>query len=149
MSGSLTLLKVVDIKEEDYSIELQIQINLQWKEIRATYHNLKPETYFNALSEDEIKRLWLPLVVYTNTDQQQTTRLGIEWEWSTYVSVERGGNFAMSGYDMVDETEIFKGNESTLTMTQSYTHEFQCIYELQRYPFDTQVFIAKLISLFL
>ena len=28
---SLTLLKVVDIKEEDYSIELQIQINLQWK----------------------------------------------------------------------------------------------------------------------
>ena len=27
----LTLLKVVDIKEEDYSIELQIQITLQWK----------------------------------------------------------------------------------------------------------------------
>ena len=31
---SMTLLKVVDIKEEDYSIELQIQITLEWKEIR-------------------------------------------------------------------------------------------------------------------
>ena len=73
---SLSLLKVVDMKEEDYSIELQIQITLQWKENRANYHNLKPETYLNALSENEIKNLWLPLVVYTNTDQQETTRLG-------------------------------------------------------------------------
>ena len=53
----MTLLKVVDIKEEDYSIELEIQINLQWKEVRATYHNLKTKTYLNALSEDEIKNL--------------------------------------------------------------------------------------------
>ena len=146
---SLTLLKVVDIKEVDYSIELQIQINIQWKEIRATYHNLKPETYLNALSLEEITSLWLPLVVYTNTDQHETTRLGDgNWEWSTYVSVKRDGNFTRSGYDMVDETELFKGNENTLIMTQSYTHEFQCSYQLGRYPFDIQVLNAKLISLF-
>ena len=146
---SLTLLKVVDIKEEDYSIELQIQINIQWKEIRATYHNLKPETYLNALSLEEITSLWLPLVVYTNTDQHETTRLGDgNWEWSTYVSVKREGNFTRSGYDVVDETELFKGNENTLIMTQSYTHEFQCSYQLGRYPFDIQVLNAKLISLF-
>ena len=48
---------------------------------------------------------------------------------------------------MVDETEIFKGKENTLIMTQSYTHEFQCIYLLGRYPFDTQVTIAFEISL--
>ena len=77
---SLTLLRVVDIKEEDYSIELQIEINLQWREIRASYHNLKTETYLNALSEDEIYRLWLPLVVYTNTDQKETTRFASDWE---------------------------------------------------------------------
>ena len=136
---SLTLLKVVDIKEEDYSIELQIQITLQWKEIRAAYHNLKPETYLNALSLEEIDRLWLPLVIYTNTDQQETTRLGVQWEWSTDVSVKRDGEFTRSGYDMVDETEIFRGEENTLIMTQSYTQKFQCNYQLGRYPFDTQV----------
>ena len=141
---SLTLLKVVDIKEEEYSIELQFQITLEWKEIRASYHNLKPETYLNALSLGEIESLWLPLVVYTNTDQQETTRLGFQTEWSTYVSVKREGNFNRSGYEMVDETEIFKGKENTLIMTQSYTHEFQCNYQLGRYPFDTQVMIAKL-----
>ena len=137
----MTLLKVVAIEEEDHSIELQFHITLEWKEIRATYYNIKPQIDMNALSEVEIDRLWLPLLIYTNTDQQETTRLGENWEWSTYVSVRREGNFTRSGYEMVDETEIFKGEENTLIMTQSYTHEFQCIYHLGRYPFDTQVVI--------
>ena len=39
----------------------------------------------------------------------------------------------------MDEAEIFEGAENRLTMNQTYTWEFQCKYELQRYPFDTQV----------
>ena len=135
----MTLYKVVAIKEEDHSIELQFQISLEWKENRATYHNLKDETYLNAFSLDEINTLWLPLVIYTNTDQQKSTRLGVEWEWSTDVNVKREGNFSRSGYKALDEIELFKGGENSLIMTQSYTHEFQCVYQLERYPFDTQV----------
>ena len=97
---SLTLFKVVAIKEEDHSIELQFQIFLEWTETRALYHNLKPEIYLNALSFEEINRLWLPLLVYTDTDQQKTIRFVDDWEWSTYVSVKREGNFTRSGYEM-------------------------------------------------
>ena len=86
-----------------------------------------------------MQRLWLPLLVYTNTDQQETTRLGVEWEWSTDVNVKREGNFTRSGYEVLDETYLFKGDENSLIMTQSYTHDFQCVYQLQKYPFDTQV----------
>ena len=39
----------------------------------------------------------------------------------------------------MDEAEIFEGSENRLTMDQMYTWEFQCNYQLQRYPFDTQV----------
>ena len=136
---SLTLLKVVAIEEEDHSIELQFEITLEWKENRATYYNLKNESYLNALSSDDINRLWLPLVVYTNTDQQETTRLGMDWEWSTNVLVKREGHFERGGPEVLDETEIFKGEENILSMVQSYTHEFQCVYQLEEYPFDTQV----------
>ena len=136
---SLTLFKVVAIEEEDHSIELQFQIKLEWKESRATYSNLKSESYLNALSQDEIKILWLPLVVYLNTDQQETTRLGYCVEWSTFINVKREGNFTLSGDEMLDETYIFKGDENSLMMTQSYTHDFQCVYQLMKYPFDTQV----------
>ena len=38
----------------------------------------------------------------------------------------------------VDEREIFKGKENRLILKQTYTHEFQCVFGLQNYPFDQQ-----------
>ena len=47
--------------------------------------------------------------------------------------------FPRSDVSEVDEREIFKGSENRLKMTQTYTHKFQCHYELGNYPFDEQV----------
>ena len=79
-------------------------------------------------------------MIYENTDQKDTTRLGDNWEWETKVVVRRRQeNGTLSGLDSVDETEIFKGSENSLVMNQTYTHNFQCNFELSYYPFDTQV----------
>ena len=139
VSISITLMKVVEIEEVDHSIHLQFQISLTWKENRVTYQNLKEKTSLNALTEDDIGQLWLPLVIYDNTDQKESTRLGLDWEWTTRVAVIREGNFIRASEKEVDEAEIFEGAENTLKMAQTYTWEFQCQYMLQRYPFDTQV----------
>ena len=140
VSTSIDVLKLVDIDEEDYSIEIQFEISLQWRENRATYHNLKDNEALNALTKEDISSLWLPLVIYVNTDRKDSTRLGDgNWEWKTDVVIKREGNFTRSGLDLVDETEIFKGEDNSLLMRQSYTHTFQCPFELARHPFDTQV----------
>ena len=118
---------------------LQFQISLNWKENRVQYQNLKKETSLNALTDEDIKTIWLPLIVYDNTDQKEVTRLGVDWEWATRVTVTREGHFSRSSDEAVDEAELFEGAENRLTMNQTYTWEFQCQYELQRYPFDTQV----------
>ena len=60
-------------------------------------------------------------------------------EWVTRVTVTREGAFVRSSLEVVDETEIYTGAENRLTMNQTYTREFQCVYKLQRYPFDSQV----------
>ena len=122
---SIELLGVVSIKEEDHAIEFQFEIDLEWRENRATYHNLNKDKYLNTLSMDDMNKIWLPLVVYTNTIQRQTTRLGGNWEWTTNVWVKRKGNFTISDHDTLDEIAIFQGEENTLVMMQSYTHEFQ------------------------
>ena len=106
---------------------------------RATYQNLKWDTSLNALNATDMRDIWLPLVVYDNTDQKEVTRLGTEWEWATRVTVTREGNFKRSSIDEVEEAEIFEGAENRLTMNQTYTWEFQCQYELANYPFDAQV----------
>ena len=63
VSISISILKLVDIKEEDYSIEIQFSIILKWKENRAKYHNLNHEKDLNALTKEEILKLWLPKVI--------------------------------------------------------------------------------------
>ena len=139
VSISITLMKVVEIEEVDHSIHLQFQISLTWKENRVKYQNLKKRTSLNALTIDDVNTIWLPLIVYDNTDQKEVTRLGESWEWATDVTVTREGNFTRAGIHVMDEAEIFEGAENRLTMYQTYTWEFQCQYKLQQYPFDTQV----------
>ena len=141
---SIDLLKIVDMEETNHKIDFQFQITLEWRENeRVKYYNLKKHTSLNALSDTDIEKLWLPIVIYDNTDQKETSRLGEygNGEWNTPVSIIREGNFTRSDIDVLDETEIFEGGENTISMEQVYTWQFQCKYNLLYYPFDTQVWI--------
>ena len=134
---SITLFNVIDIKEVNHIISLKFGINLEWYENRAEYHNLKQQESFNSFSDEEIGRIWIPYVIYKNTDNNEAVQLadGVK----TTISVTMEGDFARSGMDVVDEIEIFRGNDNKLTMNQTYSKEFQCTYLIQWFPFDTQV----------
>ena len=97
---------------------------------------LKKNRYMNSFTQEDINKLWLPLLIYDNTDQKETTRLGENWEWSTNVFITREGKSVESSDEEVDERRIYKGAENRLTMQQTYAHKFRCIYELQPYPFS-------------
>ena len=58
---SIDVLKLVDIDEDDYSIEIQFEISMKWKENRAIYHNLKEQDSLNGLQWKDFHNLWLPL----------------------------------------------------------------------------------------
>ena len=117
-------MEVVSIDEVDHSIQLQFEVILNWAENRATYLNLKEKTALNKMTEEDMKRLWLPLLICTNTDHKKTLRLGEygNGEWSTTITVTREANFTRAGLEEIDETEIFAGAENGLTMRQTYTH---------------------------
>ena len=72
---AMVLLKIVEIEEEEHSIDFQFEIILKWRDQRVSYHNLKNDTSLNALLDEDVRRLWLPLVIYANTDQKEMTRL--------------------------------------------------------------------------
>ena len=136
---NLALQRVVAIEEDDYSISFKFKINLIWRENRVSYQNLKHDSTSNLFTQEEVNMIWLPRVVYWNTDQEETTRLGAEWEWATDISVEREGEPVRNSEENIDEAEIFHGAENSLNMEQTYTHAFQCVFKLGKYPFDTQV----------
>ena len=90
---SMKIFKLSAINEEENTIDMQFEVILEWIDYRLTYNNLKTDLYLNALSDVEMRSLWLPLVIYENTDQKETTRLGWTAEWKTTVVVEREGQF--------------------------------------------------------
>ena len=135
---SISLLKIVSMEEVQHKIDFQFGIILKWKENRVNYNNLKTETSLNALTEDNIRKLWLPYVVYANTDMKEAVQLQ-DGVVDTTVVVSKEGNFIYSGGSVIDEMQSFEGKDNTLAMYQTYTKSFQCLYKLQKYPFDTQV----------
>ena len=58
------------------------------------------------------------------------------------VFVKREGNFTRGDITYVDEVELFEGNENKISMIQTYSKKFHCIYLLHDYPFDIQVCIS-------
>jgi hypothetical protein len=134
---SIVLLKIVSMEEVEHSIDFQFEVVLSWRENRVSYNNLKQKTALNALTKEGISMLWLPYMIYDNTDMKEAVQLADDLK--TTVVISREGSFTRSNTDHVDESEIFRGGENALTMQQTYTKSFQCQYQLHRYPFDTQV----------
>ena len=57
----------------------------------------------------------------------------------TELTLTREGDFVGSDQDNVEEINIFEGEFNRITFEQVYTKTFKCTYQLQLYPFDTQV----------
>ena len=142
MDISIVLLKIVSMEEVEHKIDFQFGIILEWRETRVKYQNLKEKESLNALTDAEIESLWLPYVIYANTDMKEAVQLKLGLK--TTIVVTRKGNFTViddftDEYSVIDETETFEGRDNPMAMYQTYTKRFQCQYHLQRYPFDTQV----------
>ena len=105
---SIQFYKIVGMEEISHSIEFQFKILLVWKEHRASYNNIKKDSTMNILKKEDISMLWLPLVMYSNTDKKETTRLGKDWEWDTDVTVIRENNHTRNSLDELDEVNIYR-----------------------------------------
>ena len=125
---SIELFNVTSIDEVANTIDFKFEIDLQWFDHRHTYNNLNGNRFFlNTLNEADLKRIWLPLIVYWNTDQFQTTKLGWGNERSTSVRIIPRGNFQrylvfrITLKDMNDSYQILIGVDPKKWLTGGYT----------------------------
>ena len=133
---SITLLDVAGIRETDNEIDIKFTAQFDWFESRATFHNLKKRSSRNTLVLVDVKRLWIPNIIYRNNKDNDDTVSALE---KSKLRISRLGNFSRSDLSMLDEIEIFEGKDNPISMIQSYTKPFKCNYDLRHFPFDTQV----------
>ena len=133
---STSIQHIIDISEVSNIIELKFEMLMEWYEHRVDYHNLKTVETLNTLSDEELRSLWIPYIIFQNTDNNEATE--IDGVRST-VFIKRESEFQQSGIEIADEIQIFPGASNKLTIGQTYSKKFHCTYLLHYFPFDTQV----------
>ena len=135
---SLDLIDVLVIKERENEIQVRIRAVLEWYEARAKFHNLKKETMMNTLLPEDVEKLWIPKITYSNTKENENIKERLK---EVSVTVKRESSFSIGGMDIVEETYIFDGKDNHLNLYLDYTNFFICKFQLLKFPFDTQVSI--------
>ena len=96
--------------EISLTIDIKFTISMECYEIdRIAYHNLKNKLSLNALSDDEMSDLWTPYFIYSNTDDNEATKVNHKFKnIKTTVAVTREGAVTRAKMDSVDDIELFK-----------------------------------------
>ena len=89
----------------------------------------------NTLTVKEKGIIWVPRLVYTNTEAKINTRN----DDKTQIVAKRESAYMHSTEDVADNIFIFEGKDNPLTMTRVYDVEWICDYNMRWYPFDSQV----------
>ena len=93
---------------------------------RLTFFNLKEDTGLNALSPTEKQDIWVPELVFPNTEN----RLGTLVDDDSSVTVEKKGNYTRSDISDVENRQFYTGEENKITLTRFYNIRFLCYYRL-------------------
>ena len=115
---------------------IKYHIITSWIDRRLTYHNLKEEADFNILSDEEKLKIWIPKVIFENTEKTESTLL----DQSTIIRIIPDVNHTYTKTNLNHRQNIylFEGAKTTVEMSRTYQTEFICLYEMAWYPFDSQ-----------
>ncbi len=110
---------------------------------RLTMVDLNKESALNFLPLQSRKDIWLPDVVFYNTEIKSET-LNDE---KAFAVVEREGSYTKRNQSYLQNAYIFKGAENPIRLSRVYSDQFICDYDMTVYPFDKQecsaIFIMK------
>ena len=135
MNISAEIQSILSIRELDGIWQARVVIGISWFDKRLKMQNLKNNSNFNLLSEKEIKSIWIPQIIFTNTKEENR----MIFDEKAVVNVHRGG---VPGYpvplEYVTPAHIFDGDTNSIVYTRTYDSELYCNFDLAFYPLDKQ-----------
>ena len=131
---SADLISIIDIDEIASIFQVQFTLHFSWFDSRLTFDNLKNDTGLNALSPREKDTIWIPELVFTNTEFRPSTIV----DEDTAITVEKRGGFVLSPSTSFENMQVYSGGENPLILSRFYNIRFLCTYDMRRIPFDIQ-----------
>ena len=122
----LDLLKILEISEIDMTFKTQFKLYSEWNDERLQFLNLHEEKFTNQITENEKQQIWLPTIIFENTDLKLRSKKDIK----AALYVDRRGTFNLSSIDHIDNEHIYEGKSNALEISRIYNTAWQVVYIL-------------------
>ena len=117
------------------SFSAKFRLIMEWYDTKIVWNDLNDEKYLNIPSKDIIERLWVPVIIFVNTEKKSETKI----DKKAKIVVEKKGKFMLSPTHDMEELAYYKGSENPLRYWRDIFLRFNCQFDLKSYPFDSQV----------
>ena len=113
---------------------LTIEITMKWADSRLTFANLNRRKK-NPVPKYIVDQLWLPLdnVIQENAVIGKIYRDDIQRVFVTPVA----NPIPLNRLETFEE-HIYRGSENPMEISQRFRVEYDCLFRLEKFPFDTQ-----------
>ena len=122
-----------NIDELNMKFSCRVLITIKWRDGRLFFKNLLNES--NTLDNDDIATIWKPPLRLSNSLNLENI-LKNEYILIEIIKKQLG---KLTDEQELHESMIYDGKENDLIMTATYETDFTCSYDLQDYPFDSQI----------
>ena len=120
--------------EIDMRFKTKFYLNLEWKDTRLTYYNLKEGFSANLIGMTDRSKVWIPPIIFNNTEENKEVENGKH----SSMFIRRLGSSKPSMLSELDESFVYSGEENNLMFQDLYVIVQGCTFQLENYPFDTQ-----------
>ena len=125
---------VQEIKEIEQILQLKFSLRMTWVDARLNFFNIKMKETMNVISMAELNKIWLPVIIFDNTEEGQIT---INDDKAS-ATINRTGRGTGSDSSISEDIDIYRGSENSITLSRLYNIDFFCDYDMRWYPFDAQ-----------
>ena len=117
---------------------------MEWFDDKISLNDLNNDKFLNIPSEDVIEKLWVPVLIFVNTEMKTETKI----DEKSRIVVEKRGKYRLYPTEDMEEIAYYEGSENPLRYWRDYFLRFKCAFDLKNYPFDSQVctFLMKMPS---
>ena len=142
---SVEIQNTLDINEVADSIAWKFVLERKFFDKRLKYINLKEDSKLNKLSKEEIDSLWFPIIVFENV-AKATDWVELRLLRKHRILKNPQKPKMKSDLTYPNNVYLYKGDEHHQWERIEGNAIFICRFEMQRYPFDTQICTMNFVS---
>ncbi|XP_071525967.1 uncharacterized protein [Panulirus ornatus] len=133
VTPNITLSRIMAVDDAEMAVTIEFRVRLTWLDDRLSFSHLESTNKGAVLSDEDIRKIWIPQYRLTNLKGGQMQLL------QESVRIATAQNPKLPDFNNVKMDLVYPGADNELTLTRDYIASFTCPFDFSAYPFDIHV----------